>query len=118
MKIEYINYISACLAPTIAILGIFITICQYNLSLTKRKDDLFDRRYAFYQKIRDKWLSTFDDREMDCEELIPYAEEAEFIFGSDISKHILSLSDKNHNGSPFFPEEDFIKPFRKYLKIR
>jgi hypothetical protein len=54
---------------------------------------------------------------LDTEDLIPIAQEAGFLFGKDISDHILSLADKEHTGSPFFADGDFTEPFCKYLYL-
>lgn len=116
----WIDLSAAVLTPVVAILGIVFTIRQYQLDCKKRKDELFDRRYAFYQKLREAWLSTHpqgNEQDPTLEDWIPFAEEAGFIFGKDIQEHILSLADRHHDGSTFFPNEDFAKPFRKYLEL-
>jgi len=51
------------------------------------------------------------------EDWFPLAEEAGFLFGEDIERHISSLADKKVEGSPFFPNEWFVAPFRKYLRF-
>ena len=56
------------------------------------------------------WLDTLD--------LIPVSEEARFLFGEDVAQHIMSLADKEHDGSPEFPNDDFAEPFRKYLTLK
>lgn len=116
-----IDILSACLTPTVAVIGIIIAIIQCRLAFKKRKDDLFDRRYAFYKQIERYWLETSDiatGREPELEGLVSAAQEAEFLFGNDVRDHILSLEGKRHDGSPYFPNEDFVKPFRKYLELR
>lgn len=117
---DLVEVLSAWLAPIIAIVGLMLGSLQYWLALKKRKDDLFDRRYAYYQKVRNMWVSTWDKDQpvFDQEDVIMLAEEAGFIFGKDICEHILSLENKRHGGSPFFPDEDFVKPFRKYLELK
>lgn len=108
----------------IAVAALFLGIQNYRLARRRRNDDLFDRRYAFYQRIRSIWLRTGtgagpeDDPFIDPLDLIPIAEEAEFLFGADIAKHILTLNTGGHSGYPDFPEEDFIAPFRKYLSLK
>lgn len=123
MNCGWISLLSALLTPAIAIAGILIAVLNYQHVRQKRKDDLFDRRYAFYERVRSMWLSTGtgagldEDPEIDIESLIPIAEEAQFLFGKDIADHILSLDRKGHSGSPFFPNDDFVKPFEKYLQL-
>ena len=69
--------------------------------------------------VRYSWLETAneDNPGLSIEDLIPIADEAAFIFDKDISTHILSLADKKHTGSPFFPNSDFTRPFEKYLRL-
>jgi hypothetical protein len=123
MNNDWINILSALLTPTIAIAGIVLGILNYLHAQRKRKDDLFDRRYEFYKKVRDWWLTTGTGAPpdqnpfIDPEELIPIAEEARFLFGDDIAQHILSLDESGHSGSSFFPNSDFIEPFEKYLRL-
>lgn len=103
----------------VGILGVFFTWIQIHLAKLKRKDDLFNLRYEFYESTSQMWISTcnLEIPELDIVDLIPIAEKASFLFGKDISKHILSLENKRA-GNPFFPDEDFSKPFFKYLKLR
>ncbi len=118
MSNNWIAISAALLTPTIAIAGTVIAFLQWKTNHLKRKNELFDRRYDFYQKLREWWLATaMPEFEFDIQDLIPLAEEAGFLFGDDISKHILSLEGKSHSGSPFFPNDDFSSPFRKYLKL-
>ncbi len=55
--------------------------------------------------------------EQAVEDVVPIAEEARLLFGADIARHILSLEGKEHSGSPDFPNEDFTKPFERYLQL-
>jgi hypothetical protein len=107
--------------PSIAIsvAACYISYLAFNLAKKRREDDLFDRRYEFYKSVRDAWLSTADPETGPrfIEDWIPIAEEASFLFGSDIEDHLVSLDGRRHNGSPSFPNEDFVEPFRKYLTL-
>lgn len=95
----------------------FLGYKEYKL---KRTNDLFDRRYKFYKMVEKWWLSTGDEDNppTDITDVLPMAIEADFIFGKDIFDHIVSLQDKTHSGSPFFPNDDFSQPFRKYLTLK
>jgi len=119
-KASFITSLQAWSTLALTIAGLLFAGLQCWLAFKRRKDDLFDRRYAFYLKIRAAWLSTQDESQAsaDIEDLIPLAEEAGFIFGPDISKHIMSLENARHDGSQFFPNDDFIKPFEKYLRLK
>ena len=102
-----------------------VTYGNYKLAIRKRKDDLFDRRYAFYKRLENIWLNSGDgappncDPNIDTNDLLPLAQEAEFLFGKDIQKHILDPDIWNCKSTRFFgiPDEDFIQPFFRYLRF-
>ncbi|GGW81488.1 hypothetical protein [Salegentibacter mishustinae] len=104
------------LAFIISCFSLFISIIHFR---RKRKDDLFKLRFEFYKKISNAWTSTYNknNSEFDIVDLTPVAEEAEFLFGKDIQKHILSLENKRAKHD-LFPDDNFSEPFRKYLKLR
>jgi hypothetical protein len=115
------------LSLVIAVAAFVLGICNFWLAIRRRRDDLFDRRYNFYRRVRSMWLATGNGAPegqrpwLETEELIPIAEEAGFLFGSDISQHIVSLAEPpfadGHRGHPDWPDEDFVAPFRKYLSL-
>lgn len=117
---DWIDIFQALLTPVIAIGGLGVAIFQWRTNEKKRQNDLFDRRYALYQRIEKWWLATADSDAPppDIEDLVPVAQEVEFLFDKNLAKHIISLEGKRHTGSPFFPNEDFFKPFRRYLILR
>lgn len=117
---DWVDIFKALLTPTIALFGVIISLLQWLANVAKRKNELFDKRYEFYNRIKDAWLSTAspEGQGFDIVDLVPIAEEAYFLFGDDVSKHIISLAGKIHNGSPFFPDSDFTKPFEKYLRLK
>lgn len=119
----WIDILSALLTPMLAVFGALIAYLQWRTNELKRKNDYFDRRYNFYKRIESMWLSSTTDEQLlaegfEIEDLIPLADEAGLLFGKDVAGHIVSLAGKHHNGSPFFPDDDFSKPFRKYLRLK
>ena len=114
-----VSTLSALLTPMIAIAAIVLGIFNHWLAVRRRRDELFDRRYEFYRRVRDFWLSTADPAvpPPDIQEWISVADEASFLFGRDIVEHLVSLENKRHDGSPFFPNDDFVQPFRRYLTL-
>lgn len=112
MESVVVSYI----ALVVAAFSLLVSVFQFVLAMRKRKDDLFIMRYNFYQKLSKKWLETYDASDLEQTDLIPYVEESYFLFGKDISKHIMSLEHKNAC-NPFFVESEFSKPFDKYLKL-
>ena len=53
---NWVQVIAALLTPAIAIVVATIAFFQWKTNDLKRKNDLFDRRYAFYQGLRRWWL--------------------------------------------------------------
>ena len=102
----------------IALLGVVFTFQQFRLAKKKRKDDLFKLRYAFYRKLSNNWVKTHNRNNptWDRVDLFPISEEANFLFGEDISAHILSLEHKRASHG-LFPDDNFSGPFQKYLKL-
>jgi hypothetical protein len=119
-----IQWLSALLTPAIAVAGITIGVLNYLHARRKRKDDLFDRRYEFYKRVRDWWLKTGtgaapgQDPSVHPEDVIPIADEARLLFGKEVAQHLMSLVGRGHSGSPFFPNGDFTMPFDKYLRFQ
>ena len=120
---DWVDVMSALLMPTIAIVGTVLAILSYKLARRKRKDELFDKRYEFYKKVENIWLSTgVGAGENDCpyfdwEDIEPWAHEAEFLFDQEVADYLRSLANKEHNGHPNLHDPDFSKHFYKYLKF-
>ena len=117
---ECITFLSACLAPVVAIAGGAFAYLQWRTTERARQNALFDRRFSFYTQVKNVYLAQHDPKKppMSVEDWLPMAEEAGFLFGVDIQRHISSLADKKVEGSPFFPNDWFVRPFEKYLRIR
>jgi hypothetical protein len=122
---HWTQYVSALLVPSVAVVGIALGVLNYRLSKQKREGELFDRRFEFYLKLQSYWMSSGqiaerEDRDPEChfEDLTVFAIESGFLFGNEISNHIMSLEGKGHYGSAWFPNEDFSKPFDNYLHYK
>ena len=115
---KIINIFTASLGPILAILGTAFLALEWRTNEKRRQNELFDFRYRFYVQLKETYLNQHDlgNRPLDAEDWIPYSEEAGFLFGDDIQKHIMSFVGRKLSGSPDFPEEWFIKPFKKYLQ--
>jgi hypothetical protein len=103
----------------VAVIGLLFTVLQFRLAGKKRNDDLFNLRYEFYKSVSRMWVSTssLENPPLDVTDLILVAERADFLFGKDISDHIFSLENKRAS-QDLFPDDDFSKPFYKYLILR
>ncbi|UQZ89583.1 hypothetical protein C4J81_10350 [Deltaproteobacteria bacterium Smac51] len=101
----------------VTIIVMVFIIAQYFLLLFKRKDDLFTLRFDLYSRLRKYWLTT-SKKNTALEEIItPLAEEAFFLFDEKVYNYVMGLIDDYHHGSDYFPRDEFIEPFLKYLKI-
>jgi hypothetical protein len=116
---DYISFLSACLAPVVAVVGLVFAGLQWWTTERERQNTLFDRRFNFYTRLKQIYLSQHDrsNPPLTEEDWSPLAEEAGFLFGDDIERFVSSLADKKVEGSPFFPNEWFVAPFRKYLRF-
>lgn len=115
----WIKTLSALLTPAIAMFAVLIAYLQWKTAERKRKQDLFDKRYEFYQKI---WhLYSRHTKSPDAmkaiqeTDLLDLAHECEFLFGQDIVDHLFKIPEKQN---PDCLDYDwFSKPFKKYLKL-
>jgi hypothetical protein len=112
-----LEFLTALLTPCVAIFSLLLSFHNHQLAKKRRKDELFDRRYSFYKKFLSYWETTYEDGPLDIDDLQPIAQQAEFLFGKDISEHILSFENKSCNAPEFLPSKDFYEPFVKYLKL-
>lgn len=115
---SYNEIILSFVTTIFAFIGIVFTVLQFKLAKKKRKDDLFNLRYEFYNDLSKSWIKTSNKNNppWGIVDLIPVAEKAYFLFGKDIETHVLSLENKRASHD-MFPDDDFSAPFRKYLKL-
>lgn len=112
---DWVQYLSALLVPSLAIFGAVIAGLQWRTNERKRKQDLFDRRFAFYMKAVSYYEDFWSDRAgtssaYDWKTLYV---EAGFLFGPDIVKHLQSM-----NGKMKFDIQWFSEPFGKYMQLK
>ena len=117
-----IETIAAFSTPIIAILAVIYTRSQARTDEARRLYELFGIRYTFYKKLRDCYLHYAQSGEpMDCSTFWDYIDEARFLFGEDVAKHIASLHEHKvdesirHTG---LVSQWFIGPFSKYLMLK
>lgn len=113
--------IAALSTPCIALVAVFYTRSQARTDEIRRKQELFDIRYAFYQKIRSVYLSIAQSSEpIDETDFFDFAEEASFLFGEDVAKHIVNIADHEIPAQVEHGIIDdwFVLPFKKYLQLK
>jgi thymidylate kinase len=120
----YKNLIEIVLAistPLIAYLAVYYTRSQSRTDELRRKQELFQIRYTFYQKVRATYLSIAESKKpVDETDFFDLAEEASFLFGDDVSNHILEFA--NHKipiqVNQGIIDDWFLTPFKKYLQLK
>lgn len=126
LNMEVVEFIvtlfAALLTPTIAIIGILLGVQSYKLEVRKRKDNLFDRLYEFLKNFEKAWKTTGPESLgatiscLEWDDIESFAQEAQFLFGKDISDHIRSYEGKSFDQQfPWVPDYKLAKPFYKYL---
>jgi hypothetical protein len=117
---DWVDYLQASAGPIIAIGGVLIAWQQHKLNHRKRKDELFDKRYAFYQSVVRVHLGTWpghnsrDDRELELEDVIDMSIEGRYLFGEEVQNLILKLPEMSAS-NPNWADSEVSKPFDKYL---
>ena len=133
---EYlIKGLSAVGTLIIAFIAIYIAWRQWITAESKRKQDLFEKRWQFYIKVKKEFIDDFVEK---AEDLTPeskstekyirkhwlynYTDEAYFLFGKDIEKHIIktpaAIIEKSGKNRITDPVLSFRKPFEKYLILK
>lgn len=115
----WIDILSALLTPSIAVIAVYIAWQQWNTAEKKRKQDLFDKRYAFFKLMWKFYEGHIIDPDkvpaVDEEHILDYCFEAEFLFGKDIVKHLMEMPKKQ--AEMHIDYDWFGEPFRKYLTL-
>ena len=117
----WVLYTNAFAIAAGALIAAIVGVLNFRLNAQKRRDDLFDRRYKFYQKLTEVVLSPEFNGSVGGGEVISHhlrlnQWEARFLFGEDIAKHLIQVSRKYDAGDDF-TREQFDRPFLKYMKL-
>ena len=84
-------YLSALLAPVVAVLGSFIAYRQWRLAQNKLKLDLFDRRLKIYEAAKNLLGSIVTSGKANDDEVFKYmvaTREAKWLLDSKIAKYL------------------------------
>ncbi len=126
---DWVGIFTAISTPCIALLAGYFTYSQAKTDELRRKQEIFEIRYAYYNKVRAIYISLHGKKDLpwhyrEITDFFDLAEEASFLFGSDIAQHIIEMGNKHladkietqvHNG---IIDDWFIKPFTKYLSLK
>jgi len=125
---EWIQIFSALLTPTIAIAGIGIAWLQWCTAERRRKQDLFEKRWEFFnraRKVYEEGLRASDEDKPPSDGYIYHtedfqylADEAAFLFGPDIEALIWGFG--NHFGESATTRDLswYVTPFKKYMVMK
>ncbi len=118
-EICWIDIFTALLTPTIAIGVMVIAFLQWQTAENLRKQQLFDKRYAFFNRIWGMFSAHIYDPNtapLETQDLLDYIDEAGFLFGKDIKNHLLAMPKKQKEDSLNYPW--FSAPFAKYMNLK
>ncbi len=116
----WVSYLQALATPAIALAGVSIAYSSHRLAGQRRRDELFDRRYEFYLRTRKQFAEVFSrpHGEVDTHWRESLAEEASFLFPSDIVDHILNFRTPiNERWKVGHISASFVRPFSNYLRL-
>ena len=117
---DWVDMLSALLTPLVAGIAVYIAFQQWKTAERKRKQDLFDKRYEFYQKMWRLYsghiIAPEECSSVDETYILDYVVEAEFLFGKDIATHILEIPNKQDSG--VLDYDWLAQPFMKYMQLK
>lgn len=111
----WIQVTSALLTPTVAIAAGVIGWLQWRTNETKRKQDLFDRRFDVFKRAASGYSELWSEMSgtTSSHEWRYFCIEAGFLFGPDIVQHLKTMDRKRE-----FDLEWFAEPFKRYMQFK
>ena len=97
IDIQLIQLLSALLTPVIAVVTTYIAVQQYRTSRLKFKLEMFEKRYAIYQGVKNFILSAVREANLSNDDFFKFNEETQdafFLFGERVEKYIDELRSK------------------------
>lgn len=97
IDIQPIQLLSALLTPVIAVVTTYIAIQQYRTSRLKFKLELFEKRYAIYQGVKNFILSAVHAANLSNDDFFKFNEETQdafFLFDERVDRYIDELRSK------------------------
>jgi hypothetical protein len=112
---DWVQALSALLVPSIAITGGVIAWLQWRTNERKRKQELFDRRFALYLKAVSYYEEIWSESagsSPDYDFKTMYIEVG-FLFGPDVVDHLKTMTRKTK-----FDIEWFAEPFKRFMQLK
>lgn len=94
---NWIETLSALLAPTVAVVTLYIAFQQYRIGRQKVRHDLFERRYAVYEAIRDFLYEAIREATLSESaffQLNKGTDDALFLFDESVEEYIQTVREK------------------------
>jgi len=117
---DWIDVLSSLLTPTVALIAVYIASRQWSTSENKRKQDLFDKRFNFYQRVWGVYSQPIENggivNFITDIDILEYVNEAQFLFGEEIVEHLFLIPDKQKENCVDY--DWFSEPFKKYMQLK
>lgn len=112
------SWINRLFEPTtiIAIIVALFAFMQWYTSEKQRKQDIFEKRWELYSRVFGLFYQQqVLKQRIDVKNLLPYANEANFLFDKAVAKHIMGLGAFRGKDLDY---DWFNKPFKRYMRIK
>ncbi len=106
---------------------LIVAFLQWRTSEKQRKQDLFDIRFKFYQRLKEVYFSLRRKKKaggnpyLEPEDLFPLLSEARFLFGEDVAQAISDMQglelDDTDSAFEVLPH-NIEKVFEKYMRVK
>lgn len=109
---------------------VLIAYQQWKTNERKRQQDLFNKRWEYYIRLKKLFLDELSsrkilsaaDKEIRSNWVNNYSDEGFFLFGKEIEDHIqkncVRIIERKSENEIENPVKSFRRPFEKYLKIK
>lgn len=100
----------------IALIVAIFSFAQLKIASKQRRQEMFEKRWDLYTRVFDLFYRKQVLKEkIEPVTLLPYANEANFLFDKKVAKHIMSIANYSEENIDY----DWLnKPFRKYMRIK
>lgn len=116
---SWVKIINLFATPAIAAAVAGISWMNWRTAERKRQQDLFDKRYDFYLRMKKIYEDfVFNEVDADYDDIDRWRTEAKFLFGQQLADHVASIPEyvEKHPGCHHL--RWFSEPFDRYLMLK